>query len=72
MHRCCRKTAACIKAQGFDGILLDAEGAYTVGKPKVKAAVTKAVCTLKAALRKVLPDAVLMWTADTGPYGCPN
>ena len=29
---------------------------------------TKAVCTLKAALRKVLPDVVLMWTADTGPY----
>ena len=61
-------TAACINAQGFDGILLDAEGAYTVGKPKVKAAVTKAVCTLKAALHTVLPQAVLYWTADTGPY----
>lgn len=61
-------TAACIKAQGFDGILLDAEGSYTVGKPQVKAAVTKAVCTLKTALRRAVPHAVIYWTADTGPY----
>ena len=34
-----KQTAACIVAQGFDGIMLDMEGSYTVGRPDIRAAV---------------------------------
>jgi hypothetical protein len=61
-------SATCIAATGFDGVMLDAEGAYTVTHPKLRAAVTAGVCALKSALNKALPGSVLYWTVDTGNY----
>jgi hypothetical protein len=62
------KTAVCIVAQGFDGIMLDMEGSYTVGRSDIRAAVTAGVCELKKQLRAVLPDGEIFWAVDTGNY----
>ena len=61
-------TSACIVASGYDGILLDAEGSGSTSNQTQRAAVTAAVCELRAELRKALPGALLAWTVDTGGY----
>ena len=68
------RTATCVAAQGFDGILLDAEGpclefwgaGCKLPIAPVKQAVTSAVCELKKALVAAIPGAEVHWAAG-GP-----
>jgi hypothetical protein len=64
------RSASCVVAQGFDGILLDMEtiGGPPIGPASERTLITAAVCELRAALNASLPGAMLAWTVDTGFY----
>lgn len=69
-------TAACVRSEGFDGVLLDAEGpclefglspngsaACKLPYGPVRAAITSAVCELKAQLQLAVPGSEVHWAA---------
>lgn len=64
------RSAACVSALGYDGILLDMEtiGGPPLGPVSERSLITAAVCELKRELNASMPGALLAWTADTGGY----
>ena len=65
-----REAASCAVSHGFDGLLLDMEGigGPPLGPSSMLDAIFFAVCQLKEELTARLPHAIILWTADTGPY----
>ena len=64
-----QRSAECVAAQGYDGILLDMETlAPPFVAPAEKPLITAAVCELREALNVSIPGGMLSWTTDTGKY----
>ena len=65
-------SAQWVKANGFDGALLDIEGSAGIeagGRVSAfRASITYGWCALKAALQKEIPGSLLIWAGAATPF----